>query len=279
MKQRKFRGPEGRIIVPESQGRAPAVSHPQTVHLVHDLGIGRIRGRGAICYGYVMYASVRRDQLKLPLERDVPAGAAEFVRSPSNAEAMSILERWPDGGEQVLALNGPAGSGKSHLASIWAERVGAIALHGAEASLADPLELEGRPVLLDRAQDTDDETLFHLINLAQSGGGALLLASRPPPRGWDTILPDLRSRLDVVRTIGLQEPDDTVLAAILRARFAARSITPGDELIDYLVRRIDRSAAAVETVVHRLDAEHKPVTRALARQILDSDDATGELFD
>ena len=77
----------------------------------------------------------------------------------------------------------------------------------------------------------------------------------------------------------MQEPDDTVLAAILRARFAARSITPGDELIDYLVRRIDRSAAAVEAVVDRLDAEHRPVTRALARQVLDSDAATRELFD
>ena len=190
------------------------------------------------------------------------------MRSPSNTEAMAVLERWPDGGEQVLALHGPAGCGKSHLAAIWAERVGAIALHGAEASLADPLELEGRPVLLDRAQDADDETLFHLINLAQSGGGALLLASRPAPRAWDTVLPDLRSRLDVVRVIAMQEPDDTVLAAILRARFAARSITPGDELIDYLVRRIDRSAAAVEAVVDRL-----------ARQVLDSDATTRELFD
>jgi len=183
-----------------------------------------------------MHVPAPRDQLKLPLERDVPAGAAEFVRSPSNAEAMAVLERWPDGGEPVLALHGPAGSGKSHLAAIWAERVGAIALHGAEASLADPLELEGRPVLLDRAQDADDETLFHLINLAQSGGGALLLASRPAPRDWATALPDLRSRLDVVRVISLQEPDDTVLAAILRARFRCPQHRPG--------RRIDRLSGA-----------------------------------
>lgn len=249
------------------------------MRLVHGRCVERIRPDKAICYGGAMHVPAPRDQLKLPLERDVPAGAAEFVRSPSNAEAMAVLERWPDGGEPVLALHGPAGSGKSHLAAIWAERVGAIALHGAEASLADPLELEGRPVLLDRAQDADDETLFHLINLAQSGGGALLLASRPAPRDWATALPDLRSRLDVVRVISLQEPDDTVLAAILRARFAARSIAPGDELIDYLVRRIDRSAAAVESVVDRLDAEHRPVTRALARQVLGSDDTTGELFD
>ena len=68
----------------------------------------------------------------------------------------------------------------------------------------------------------------------------------------------------------MEEPDDVVLAAILRARFAERSIAPADEVIDYLVRRIDRSAAAVEDVVARLDEQHRPVTRTLARQVLDA---------
>lgn len=210
------------------------------------------------------------DQLRLPLQRDVPAGAAEFVRSASNDEAARVLERWPDAAGRVMAICGPAGCGKSHLAAIWAERVGAVALNGAEAAHADPLELEGRPVLLDIAQDADDETLFHLINLAQADGGALLLVSRPSPRFWKVKVPDLRSRLDSLRVTAMEEPDDTVLAAILRARFAERSIAPGDEVIDYLVRRIDRSAAAVADVVARLDDQHRPVTRTLARQVLDA---------
>ena len=208
------------------------------------------------------------DQLRLPLQSDVPMGASSFVRSSSNEDAVRVLERWPDAAGQVMAICGPAGCGKSHLAAIWAERVGAVALNGAEAAHHDPLELEGRPVLLDIAQDADDETLFHLINLAQADGGALLLVSRPSPRHWKVKVPDLRSRLDSIRVTAMEEPDDVVLAAILRARFAERSITPTDELIDYLVRRIDRSAAAVEDVVTRLDEQHRPVTRALARQVL-----------
>jgi chromosomal replication initiation ATPase DnaA len=210
------------------------------------------------------------DQLRLPLQSDVPMGAATFVRSASNEAAARVLERWPDAAGQVMAICGPAGCGKSHLAAIWAERVGAVALNGAEAAHHDPLELEGRPVLLDIAQDADDETLFHLINLAQADGGALLLVSRPSPRFWKVKVPDLRSRLDSIRVTAMEEPDDVVLAAILRARFAERSITPTDELIDYLVHRIDRSAAAVEDVVARLDEQHRPVTRALARQVLDA---------
>ncbi|NBW09792.1 MAG: chromosomal replication initiator DnaA [Caulobacteraceae bacterium] len=210
------------------------------------------------------------DQLRLPLQSDVPQSASSFVRSASNEEAVRVLERWPDAAGQVMAICGPAGCGKSHLAAIWAERVGAVALNGAEAAHVDPLELEGRPVLLDIAQDADDETLFHLINLAQADGGALLLVSRPSPRFWKVRVPDLRSRLDSIRVTAMEEPDDVVLAAILRARFAERSITPNDEVIDYLVRRIDRSAAAVEDVVARLDEQHRPVTRALARQVLEA---------
>ena len=214
------------------------------------------------------------EQLRLPLERHVVGEA--FVTSDSNAEAVRVLTRWPDGAGAVLALHGPAGSGKSRLAADWAERVGAVPLNGAEAALIDPLELEGRPVLLDRAADADDESLFHLINLANSGGGALLLVSRSAPRQWSVDLPDLRSRLDAVRAVSIAAPDDAVLSAILRARFAERSITPADDVIDYLVRRLDRSAAAASAAVARLDALHRPVTRVLARQVLDAMDAALE---
>lgn len=208
------------------------------------------------------------EQLRLPLER--PGEAETFVISASNAEAADVLARWPDGVGSVLSLHGPAGSGKSRLAAVWAERVGAIPLHGSEAAIVDARDLEGRPVLLDRAPDADDESLFHLINLAVASGGCLLLVSRSSPRNWPVTLPDLRSRLNAVRTVSIEAPDDAILSAILHARFAERSITPSAEVIDYLVRRLDRSSDAAALVVDRLDALHRPVTRALARQVLDA---------
>lgn len=217
--------------------------------------------------------------MRLPLQRDLPEGAEGFVVSDCNRAAHEALAAWPDLIGGVLALCGPEGSGKSRLGQIWAERVGAAALHGAEAALIDPLELEGRPVLLDDAMDADDETLFHLINLAQAPGGALLLVSRDPPSAWSTTLPDLRSRLDAVRTVGLEPPDDAVLAAMLEARFAERGIRPARDVVPYLLRRIDRSAAAAAEVVERLDAMHRPVTRALARAMFEGGEESGELFD
>lgn len=217
------------------------------------------------------------DQMRLPLQSDLPDGAEGFVVSGCNQAAVEAVADWPNLIGGVMAICGPAGCGKSRLGQIWAERVGAVAIHGGEAAVIDPMELEGRPVLLDRAVDADDETLFHLINLAQAPGGAMLMLSRPAPSAWHAILPDLRSRLNAVISIPMEAPDDVVLAAMLEARFAERGIRPPKDVIPYLVRRIDRSADAAASVVARLDALHRPVTRTLAREALD--DRSGDLFD
>jgi chromosomal replication initiation ATPase DnaA len=201
-----------------------------------------------------------------------------FMRGPSNRLAAETLDLWPAGEESVLALVGPEGAGKSHLAADWAERVGAVAFVGAEVGQADLSELEGRPVLLDNADQAGDDTLFHLMNLARSPGGALLMVSREPPSRRETALADLRSRLDAARVVRVEAPDDVVLAAALRRFFDERAITPGDELIDYLVLRIERSIPAARAMVARLDAEAsgRKLNRALARARLD--DETAELF-
>ena len=219
------------------------------------------------------------DQMRLPLQRDLSHGAEGFVVSGCNQAAVQALADWPNRTGGVMAIYGPAGSGKSRLAQIWAERVGAVAIHGAEAALIDPMELDGRPVLLDPARDVDDETLFHLINLAQAPGGALLLVARSPPSSWEATLPDLRSRLDAIRTVPVEAPDDAVLAAMLEARFAERGIRPARDVIPYLLRRIGRSAAAAADMVERLDALHRPVTRTLARSVIEGAEESGELFE
>jgi len=216
--------------------------------------------------------------MRLPLQSDLPDGAAGFVVSDSNRAAWEALADWPNLIGGAMAICGPEGCGKSRLGQIWAERVGAVAVHGAEAALIDPLEIEGRPILLDDAMQADDETLFHLFNLAQGPGGALLLIDRPAPSAWQVRLPDLRSRLDAVISVPVEAPDDAVLAAMLETRFAERGIRPAKDVIPYLLRRIDRSAAAAAAVVERLDALHRPVTRALAREVVEGGGESGELF-
>jgi chromosomal replication initiation ATPase DnaA len=134
-------------------------------------------------------------------------------------------------------------------------------------------------LLEDGDRGFDAETLFHLINMAAAGGG-LLLTGRTAPSAWATDLPDLRSRLNAMQVAVLQEPDDLVLLGVMTKLFRERHIRPPEDVLLYLIRRIERSVPAARSVVERLDeaamAEQRPVSRALAREILED---TGNLFD
>jgi chromosomal replication initiation ATPase DnaA len=207
-------------------------------------------------------------QLRLNLERKPDYARAAFVISDSNALAVSTLDAWPDWRGGALVLVGPPGSGKTHLASVWAGRLEAAAwVGGGEGAF------QSGPLLVEDAdRSLADETLFHLLNLAGRPGGGLLLTSRLAPSQWPARLPDLRSRLNALPVAELREPDDTVLDAMLRKFFRERNIRPSEELLAYLVRRIERSAESAFDVVRRLDeaahASHRGVSRSLARAVL-----------
>jgi chromosomal replication initiation ATPase DnaA len=224
--------------------------------------------------------SVLPAQLRLKLDTSSPFRREDFIASASTVEALALLDRWPDWRGGALALVGPPGSGKTHLASAWADRAGArrVALNDDEP--ADLLALEGTPVLLEDADRPGlDELLFHLINMAARPGGSLLLTARTAPKAWPAALPDLRSRLNALPVALLAEPDDAVLTALLEKFFRERSIRPPEDLLPYLVRRIERSAPSAREIVARLDeradAEHRAISKALAREILGQEPGDG----
>ncbi len=218
-------------------------------------------------------------QLTLKLRRPASFARAEFILSETNREALAALDAWPGWHAGCLALVGPEGSGKTHLAHEWADRAKALIL---DASCKDLSEAEGRPVLMEDAHKADPEALFHLINMAGSGGG-LLLTSRSHPRSWPADLPDLRSRLNALPVAQLGQPDDVVLEGVLRKFFRERNIRPTEDVYPYLMRRIERSVRMAREIVARLDeasvAEERDITRSLARQILEFDAQGPDLFE
>lgn len=223
-------------------------------------------------------------QFRLKLDRTEIFRRADFTVSPSNAEAVKAVDAWPGWPGGALALIGPEGSGKSHLATTWAAAAGAAVIPA--KGRVDLGALRGRPVLYedaDRDRTRRDEILFHLFNMAGEAGGGLLLTGRTPPSGWSAALPDLRSRLNAVTVAQLEEPDDAILETMLRKFFRERNIRPTEDVFPYLLRRIERSAPKALETVQKLDeaadAEGRPVSRALARQILETDPQTLSLFD
>jgi chromosomal replication initiation ATPase DnaA len=214
-------------------------------------------------------------QLALALGHHTSFAREDFLEGPSNEAALRLIERWPDWPDRLIVVAGPEGSGKSHLAAIWADAVGARFLAArslAEANLPAALST-GALVIEDVAGDAlDERALFHLINLAREEGAFVLVTAATAPSGWTLRLPDLASRLRALPVVELGPPDDALLRALMVKLFADRQLAVDESLVGYLVNRIERSFAAARSVVERLDREamrlHRPVTRALAAEIL-----------
>jgi chromosomal replication initiation ATPase DnaA len=222
----------------------------------------------------------RPRQLALALDHAESFARDDFLSGPSNAAALALIDAWTEWPGRVLVLVGPEGSGKSHLAAIWAQEAGARFLGARSLAGANlPAALAtGALVVEDLAPDAFDErALFHLINLVREEGAYLLLTARTAPASWRLAIRDLASRLKAAPVAALAPPDDALLRAVLVKLFADHQLAVDENLIGYVATRIERSFASARAVVGRLDQEamarQRPLTRALAAELLRAPDA------
>jgi len=222
----------------------------------------------------------RRGPVQLPLELALAPrfGREHFLKAPSNAAALAMVERWPDWPDRLLTLIGPAGSGKSHLLAIFAAR--SQALVPDPARLPTPAELSAAApgaVALDGLDRIGDETaLFHLLNFAVEHGVFVLMAARRPPTAATVRLPDLLSRLRRAPMVEIGAPDDALMRAVLEKLFRDRQLAVEPPALAYAALRLERSLEAARVFVATLDraalAQRRPVTRALAAEVIEAMD-------
>ena len=219
------------------------------------------------------------NQLTLDLALPPPTYAREdFVVAAGNREALAWLDRWPDWPAPALALSGPPGSGKTHLARIWAARADAAVVEGADLegkTVPDltALSKASAALVIERAERAPERALFHLYNLMRERRGHLLLVSEAPPAHWRIALPDLASRLRAAPAVAVAPPDDELLGSIILKQLADRQLHAGAGVVQYLVSRMERSGEAARHIVAALDrralAERREIDRRLAADVLD----------
>jgi chromosomal replication initiation ATPase DnaA len=214
-------------------------------------------------------------QLALALEHAESFARENFLAGPSNEAALGLVERWPDWPDRGLVLVGPEGSGKSHLAAIWARLSGArlVAARALDAVNPPATLVTGALVVEDLVAGAFDEhALFHLLNLVREQAAWLLITARQAPAMFAIGLPDLRSRLVALPLARLGVPDDALLRAVIVKLFADRQLAVDENVVSYLVTHVERSVSAARAAVERLDREalrlKRPVTRALAAELL-----------
>ncbi|PJI43339.1 DnaA/Hda family protein [Ferrovibrio sp.] len=217
-----------------------------------------------------------RNQLSLGLALPTSWAREDFLEVPGNAAALAAAE---GEAQPALALYGPPGSGKTHLARIWTANHAARLIGPADLSSAAVDQLAQQPLAVDDADRTADPVaLFHLVNLMRERRHALLLTGSAAPAHWSYTLPDLMSRLKAMPAERIAEPDDTLLSAVLVKLFADRQLQVSEDVVKYLAARIERSCRAAREWVAVLDAaalaENRAVTVALARRLLEENQAS-----
>jgi len=220
-------------------------------------------------------------QLVLDLPLAAADGVEDFMVSASNAAAHRLIDAWPNWAVPAACISGPAGSGKSHLAAIWAARSGAASV--AAAALDDGHLTRFADVGALVVEDLDaigtgdgarqrEQWLFHLLNLARERQGFVLLTSTRGPGDITFAVPDLRSRVRALANAAIDAPDDALLGAILVKLFDDRQLIVDPSVISSLLRRMERSAETAVRLVDAIDREaltkRRRVTHVLALSVL-----------
>lgn len=203
-------------------------------------------------------------QLLLPLEIDIEYTHDDFIVRDCNAKSYTAIcqANWIS---HRMLLMGEAGSGKSHLARIWADNNSACYLNEKE-----PFAVNCN-VVIDNMQDIkDEEFLFHLINHCYENGYKLLMLARSYP---NFSLNDLQSRINATPYFTIETPDDNMLKIVLYKQFVDRQIMVDMALLNYVLLRITRSFQGVHQFVRDLDLYSlrikKSITIHLVRKFLE----------
>lgn len=206
-------------------------------------------------------------QLVLPLENSPALGREDFLVAPGNAQAVEMIDRWPDWPAPAVLLHGPAASGKSHLAAIWATR--------AKAGMLDAMALDALPPTGPLVVENIDTLTPHreagLFTLMERGA-PLLLTAHAPAAAWRLTLPDLKSRAAALLSFGLWAPDEALLTALAVKLFADRQLQVPEAAVHHMLAALDRTPGAVRGFIAALDqralSEKRPINLGLIRDLL-----------
>ena len=222
-----------------------------------------------------MASRVHPRQLAFALPHAESLTRDNFLEGPANAAGLSLIDSWPEWPSRTAMLVGPEGSGKSHLATIWAEQAGARSTTAHALTQADvPAALATGALVVEdlNASAFDERALFHLLNLAREDQAYVLITARIAPSALEIGLRDLRSRLRALPVITLQPPDDQLFRALIVKFCTDRQLAVDETVVGFLATRIERSYAAARQAVAHLDREAlrlgRPLTRSFAAEVL-----------
>ena len=214
------------------------------------------------------------NQLFIKFENIKDYKKENFFVSTSNLEAFEILNNWPKWIKKFINLYGEKYSGKSHLAKIFESK--STCLNISEKNFKEEILIKFKTkqslIIEDYQNNISENLLYSLINIVEQENKYLLITSEKPINEFNYKLNDLVSRLNNFLYIKLGAPDDELIYALIVKNFSDRQITIDKKLIDYIIKRIDRSYKSIFVFISKIDQlslqKGKPINLEVIKKVL-----------
>ena len=198
----------------------------------------------------------------------------DYYLSSSNQEIYNLINSWPKWIKKTINLYGEKFSGKSHLASIFEKKTTCIKVFSEKFSEETIQNIKTKQALIieDLDENFPENLLYTVLNIIEQENKYLLITSLEPLNKFNFKLPDLISRIRNCLIIGIKNPDDNLIFALLIKYLSDRQINIDKKLIEYIIKRIDRSYEKIFLFIHKIDElslkKGKPINLTTIKEAL-----------
>ena len=195
------------------------------------------------------------NQLLLNFEQKQNFKDEDFYVSKSNYFAFELIKTWPKWEKNFLNIYGDNFSGKSHLSNIFIKKFKGIKIDAnfLENKNLIEIKIHQNIILENLDKDINEVLVYSLFNIIDQDNKYLIINSREPINQIDFNLPDLKSRTKNCLFAKIEKPDDELIFALILKNFSDRQITIDKKLIDFIVKRIDRSYGKIFEFIYKID--------------------------
>ena len=195
------------------------------------------------------------NQLLLNFDHKIEFNEHDYYVSKSNFFAFNIIQNWPKWERKILNISGEKFSGKTHLAKIFQSK--SKALYFTHENINDEIFKEIRlkeSIIIDNFEKIENEKLLYsLFNLIHQDNKFLLILSNKAISEMNYKLNDLSSRAKNCIFARIENPEDDLIFAIILKCFSDRQIKLEKKIIEFIIKRIDRSYGKIYEFIYKVD--------------------------
>jgi chromosomal replication initiation ATPase DnaA len=198
----------------------------------------------------------------------------DFYVSKSNQHVFSLVGKWPNWEKNFLNISGKKYSGKTHLTNIFLKKFKGIKLDAKSLSNDDlkEIKIHENIILEDLDKNVNERLVYSLFNIIDIDNKYIIVTSNDPIVNIDFSLIDLKSRTKNFLLLNIEKPDDEMMFALILKNLSDRQISIDKKLIDFIIKRIDRSYSKISDFIYKVDElslkKKKPIDFKIIKEVL-----------